>query len=119
MLYMKGKIVMITGASSRIGWAVAEQMAAEGAHLILCGRREERLKKLQSQLNSQKSYRTEEERIEYQKECNKNYREEHKEELNMKAREKIVCDNCGCIISKSFKSKHIKTDKCINFKKET
>ena len=52
MLYMKGKIVMITGASSGIGWAVAEQMAAEGAHLILCGRREERLKKLQSQLNT-------------------------------------------------------------------
>jgi hypothetical protein len=36
---------------------------------------------LQSQLNSQKSYQTKEERIEYNKECYKKYREEHKEEM--------------------------------------
>ena len=74
---------------------------------------------LQSQLNSQKSYRTEEERIEYDKKYNKNYREEHKKELNMKAREKIVCDNCGIMVIRSGISHHKKTKKCLNFKNET
>jgi hypothetical protein len=104
---------------------------------------------LQSQLNSKKAYRTEEEKKIQSKECCKKYNEEHKEELkikkliylknnkeeikiksikyredhkeiiNMKKRERIVCDNCGCIINKTNKSRHIKTDKCINFKKET
>ena len=77
------------------------------------------MNELQSQLNSQKSYRTEEEVVEYKKEHNKKYKNDHKEELNMKKREKIVCDNCGCIITKTNKSRHIKTDKCINFKNET
>ena len=49
---MKEKNIMITGASSGIGWAAAEAFAAEGARLILCGRRENRLKKLQAQLNT-------------------------------------------------------------------
>ena len=49
---MKGKNIMITGASSGIGWAVAEALAARGARLILCGRRENRLKKLQAQLDA-------------------------------------------------------------------
>tara|TARA_R110001606_G_scaffold65658_1_gene151676 strand:+ start:241 stop:870 length:630 start_codon:yes stop_codon:yes gene_type:complete len=50
---------------------------------------------------------------------NQIYHQEHKEIINMKKRERIVCDNCGCIINKTNKSRHIKTDKCINFKKET
>ena len=49
---MKEKNIMITGASSGIGWAAAEALAAEGARLILCGRRENRLKKLQAQLDT-------------------------------------------------------------------
>ena len=49
---MKGKIVLITGASSGIGWATAEQFSAAGARLILCGRRKERLEALQSQLKT-------------------------------------------------------------------
>ena len=49
---MKEKNIMITGASSGIGWAVAEALAAKGARLILCGRRENRLKKLQAQLDA-------------------------------------------------------------------
>lgn len=47
---MRGKVALITGASSGIGWATAEVFAAEGVHLILCGRRESRLKELQNLL---------------------------------------------------------------------
>ena len=47
---MKNKIVLITGASSGIGWATAEAFADRGANLILCGRRKEKLKKLSQKL---------------------------------------------------------------------
>ncbi len=46
------KIVFITGASSGIGKACAEQFAAEGAKLILTARRVERLEQLAAELNS-------------------------------------------------------------------
>ena len=47
---MKNKIVLITGASSGIGWATAEAFADQGAKLILCGRRKEKLEKLSQKL---------------------------------------------------------------------
>lgn len=50
----KNKIVLITGASSGIGEACARRFAVEGANLILCGRRMERLQKLSDEL--QKSF---------------------------------------------------------------
>ena len=41
---------IITGASSGIGKATAELFAQNGIKLVLCGRRIERLEKIQKQL---------------------------------------------------------------------
>jgi 3-oxoacyl-[acyl-carrier protein] reductase len=43
---LAGKTVLITGASSGIGWAAALAFAARGANLVLTARREERLREL-------------------------------------------------------------------------
>ena len=45
------KIAFITGATSGIGWATAEYLAAEGYDLIICGRRTERLQELSDKLS--------------------------------------------------------------------
>jgi NADP-dependent 3-hydroxy acid dehydrogenase YdfG len=47
---LRGKLVMITGATSGIGYATAEILASRGAQLILTGRRAERLSKLAEEL---------------------------------------------------------------------
>jgi NADP-dependent 3-hydroxy acid dehydrogenase YdfG len=47
---LSGKTVLITGASSGIGYAIAEQCAQQGAQLILTARRTDRLAKLAEQL---------------------------------------------------------------------
>lgn len=43
---LKGKAAIITGASSGIGWAIAEDLHEAGVQLVLTGRRAERLEKL-------------------------------------------------------------------------
>ncbi len=50
---LKGKIVIVTGASAGIGKACAEYFAAEGAKLILAARRTEHLKILSDSLRNQ------------------------------------------------------------------
>lgn len=46
------KVVIITGASSGIGEATAKELASKGAKVVLAARREERLKKLQEEIQS-------------------------------------------------------------------
>jgi NADP-dependent 3-hydroxy acid dehydrogenase YdfG len=46
MQSVQGKTVLITGATSGIGQATAEELATLGARLIITGRREEKLKAL-------------------------------------------------------------------------
>jgi dehydrogenase/reductase SDR family protein 7B len=47
-----GKIVWITGASSGIGEALAKAFAAQGAHIILSGRRTEALKRVAADIKT-------------------------------------------------------------------
>ena len=47
---MQKKVVIITGASSGIGKALAEKYAAKGWNLVLAARREERLRELKERL---------------------------------------------------------------------
>jgi len=41
-LGLKDKVAVVTGATQGIGLAVAEGLAREGVHLLLCARDEER-----------------------------------------------------------------------------
>lgn len=50
MQYYSGKTVWLTGASSGIGLAMAEQLAEAGAHLILTSRRAEALESVRQRL---------------------------------------------------------------------
>lgn len=57
MSSLNDKIVFITGASSGIGAACAEQFAQQGCHLILTARRKDRIDALATQLSQQYSIR--------------------------------------------------------------
>jgi len=55
---MNNKIALITGATSGIGRATARLFAKNGINLILCGRRQDRLDALTSELQSQTKVHT-------------------------------------------------------------
>jgi NADP-dependent 3-hydroxy acid dehydrogenase YdfG len=52
MSTIQDKVVVITGASSGIGEATAKELASKGAKLVLAARREDRLKKLQDEIQN-------------------------------------------------------------------
>ncbi|MBW2419559.1 MAG: SDR family oxidoreductase [Deltaproteobacteria bacterium] len=47
---LEGKIAVVLGASSGIGWRTAERFAEEGARVVVAARRKEKLEKLASQI---------------------------------------------------------------------
>uniref|UniRef100_UPI001CB99C89 3-oxoacyl-[acyl-carrier-protein] reductase FabG-like n=1 Tax=Erigeron canadensis TaxID=72917 RepID=UPI001CB99C89 len=49
---LKGKVVMVTGASSGIGWEFCLDLANSGCHVIAAARRTDRLKSLCDQINN-------------------------------------------------------------------
>lgn len=51
-------------------------------------------------------------------ERDKKYREANKEILSEKAKQKAICDHCGCEITKRALKAHKKSKKCINFVKK-
>lgn len=55
---MSEQTVFITGASSGIGWATSKLLAQQNFRLILCGRRNERLKQLREELSAYPSIHT-------------------------------------------------------------
>jgi len=52
------KVVVVTGASSGIGMAIAEKLSEHGARVVLGARREERLRELVGRLPGPAAYRT-------------------------------------------------------------
>ena len=55
MKNVENKVIIITGATSGIGEATARVLAANGAKVVLSGRREDRLEKLASELKNKTS----------------------------------------------------------------
>lgn len=56
MQNVENKVIIITGASSGIGEETAKKLAANGAKVVLSARREDRLKKLASEIGENAAY---------------------------------------------------------------
>lgn len=52
MKNLKGKIAVITGGNSGIGYATAKKLKEKGAHIIITGRRKEAIEKAADELNA-------------------------------------------------------------------
>jgi 3-oxoacyl-[acyl-carrier protein] reductase len=50
-LMLKGKVAMISGGSRGIGFSIARDLAAEGCHVVISARGEERLKQAVGEIN--------------------------------------------------------------------
>ena len=50
---LKGKVAIVTGASSGIGSATARRLASEGSYVVLTSRNEEKLQKVASEIKAQ------------------------------------------------------------------
>jgi len=55
-LQLKDKTILITGASKGLGYSVARILVQEGAHVIICSRSEEALKKATNTLGDKSRY---------------------------------------------------------------
>jgi len=51
-LHLTGKVAVVTGGSAGIGRAIAHGLAAEGCHLVLCARDEERLRSVAAEISA-------------------------------------------------------------------
>lgn len=56
MFKLTGKTALITGATGGIGYAIAKDLAKQGAKLVLSGTREERLKELAEEMGNDTKY---------------------------------------------------------------
>lgn len=52
-LGLEGKIALVTGGSDGLGRATAHRLAAEGANVVICGRREDYLKQVAEELDAE------------------------------------------------------------------
>ena len=56
MIHLKNTSILITGGGSGIGKGTAIHLAEKGAKIVICGRREEKLKKVKKEIGSACSY---------------------------------------------------------------
>ncbi|MEC8820440.1 MAG: SDR family NAD(P)-dependent oxidoreductase, partial [Pseudomonadota bacterium] len=53
MKRFSGQVGMVTGSSEGIGYAIAERLIQEGAHIVICGRRADVLEDAAEKLGEQ------------------------------------------------------------------